>query len=150
MERTKAQKILGIFATIEFIFGIIFVLLAVLIAIGFGYASSVDANIAQEISSSISEIGIGLFKFTVNAILVFIQWKALKDCSKDASKHHRAWTITLFVLAFEIMNFITNLGVGVPREFGTLVSSIIINCFILYLTARVRIEAEENGTLKGE
>ncbi|MBR2824744.1 MAG: hypothetical protein IKE51_00520 [Solobacterium sp.] len=144
-KKLNAQKVIHFFSVIELIYGILFLVVAGLFIAGLSYVSSQDATIAQRVSKSFPDLVFPLVKSIINAILIFVQWRALKTLSKDASKHHHAWVITLFVIAFEIMNFITNLTVGVPRGFGTLVSSIIINLIILYFITQVNAQAQTNA-----
>ena len=138
MKPSKAQKTLRFFSIIEFITGIIFLLFTILIAIGMIAVLREDETLAKQTVKDIPSIILGFLTMFANAALMFVQWHSLKVLSKDETKHEETLTVTMIVMAFEIFNFIINLGKGVPRNLGTLAASFLANMVILSLIAKVR------------
>ena len=58
-------------------------------------------------------------------------------------KHNIALIVTLVVIAYEVFNFITSLGVGVPRNLVTMIVSVLINMVALYFISNVKKSYEE-------
>ncbi|MBQ9424866.1 MAG: hypothetical protein IJU42_02875 [Erysipelotrichaceae bacterium] len=72
-------------------------------------------SIADAIRKDLSQIIFGSVMMLVNTILLFVQLHSLKVLSKNASRHNTALTVALVVIAYEIVNFITNPGKVLPR-----------------------------------
>ena len=137
-KQTGSQRLLRIFSVLQFISAIVFILLMALILFGMS---------KTEISSQVDD-KVGLMfvivKLVINTILLFISWYILKKTSVDASKHNDALIITLVLIAFEIMNFITSLDRGVPSNLVAMVTSVLINMVILFLVNNVKKEYLSN------
>ena len=137
-KQTGSQRLLRIFSVLQFISAIVFILLMALILFGMS---------KTEISSQVDDKAGLMFvivKLVINTILLFISWYILKKTSVDASKHNDALIITLVLIAFEIMNFITSLDRGVPSNLVAMVTSVLINMVILFLVNNVKKEYLSN------
>ena len=138
MKPSKAQKTLRFFSVIEFITGFIFLFFTILFIIGLIAVLHEDETLAKQTSQSMPSIVLSLVTMLANAALMFVQCHSMRVLSKDATKHERTLTVTMIVMAFEIFNFIINLGKGVPRNLGTLAVSFLTNLVILSLISKVR------------
>ena len=137
-KQTGSQRLLRIFSVLQFISAIVFILLMALILYGMS---------KTEISTQVDDKAGLMFvivKLVINTILLFISWYILKKTSVDASKHNDALIITLVLIAFEIMNFITSLDRGVPSNLVAMVTSVLINMVILFLVNNVKKEYLSN------
>lgn len=145
MKRSHAQNILNIFSIIELIKAIMFAGLAILIIVASNTFLSNNQLIQTEIQNAGFELYFSFGKMIVNAILLVIEWKVLQDLVKDETKTGPAWTMTLVLIAFEIMNFITSIGKGVPANLGTVTFSIIVDMIVLYLIWGIKKHAQEKA-----
>ena len=132
MKHTPSQTVLRIISILQFLNGLVFILLLGLVIIGM-----VKAGVSKQLTID-GDIIFDMVKLLINAVLLFIGWYIFKEVSKDASKHNSALTITLVIIAFEIFNFITSLGVGVPRNLAAMIVSIVINMVSLFFIAKVK------------
>ena len=138
MKRTFSQIALRIISIIQFLSGLVFTLLIVLMFV------VVDGNdFATLYKQNGFELIFDLIKLVMNIVLLYISWYILKKVSKDASKHNDALTITMAVIAYEIFNFITALGKGVPRNLVAMIVSVVINLIALIFIANVKKSYEE-------
>ena len=133
MKKTFSQKALRFISILQFLSGLTFLLLIVLLALGVN-----NEDINALVKQKETEVIIDLIKLFVNTVLLFISWHILKQVSKDASKHNKALTITMIVIAFEVFNFITSLGTGVPRNLAAMVTSVFINLVAVYFISKTR------------
>ena len=138
MKHTASQTVLRIMSILQFLSGIVFALLLVVFFIGMN-----DKDIASSITASKAELFFDITKLFINTVLLFISWKIYKKVAKDASRHNDALTITMAVIAFEIFNFITSLGKGVPRNLVAMIVSVVINLIALIFISNVKKSYEE-------
>ena len=116
----------------------LFLLLTILLIIGMIGVSIEDESFAQKTSQSLPSIVLGFVSLLINALLMFVQWHSMKVLSKDETRHEQTLAVTMIVMAFEIFNFIINLGKGVPRNLGSLAGSFLANLVILSLISKIR------------
>ena len=135
---SRAQKTLRFFSVIEFITGLLYLLLTVLLINGMIGVTIEDEAFAQKTTQSMPSIVLGFVSLLINALLMFVQWRSMKALSKDETRHEQTLTITMVVMAFELFNFIINLGKGVPRNLGSLAASFLANLVILSLISKIR------------
>lgn len=143
MNRSRAQKIIGVFSVIELISAIISLLLIVLLVFGLGLGSG-NETIATEIKNLGAELYFSIGKLAVNAVLLFIEWRVLHELSYDETKHSKAFTMTFVLIAFELFDFITSIGKGVPANLGATTFSIVVGLFVLYLINGIKKYSEKN------
>ncbi len=139
MKPSKSQKLLKVFSVIQFLNGLVFILLLVL----FLFALQ-NETFMEQVKISKTEFIVSAIELLVNAVILFISAYILNKTSKDPSKHNSALTITLIVIAYEIINFITNLDIGVPRNLATMVFTVIMNLIILAPISKVKEEYEQS------
>lgn len=138
MKRTFSQIALRIISIMQFLSALVFALLIALLFI------AVDESYLTEYSTQDRYILVfEVIKLAINTILLFISWFILRKTSKDASKHNEALNITMVIIAFEVFNFISSLGRGVPRNLVTMLISIVINLITLIFIANVKKSYEE-------
>ena len=133
----RSQKLLKIFSIIQFLSALVFVLLIVLLIV-----IPKNEAVYASIKKNQTELILSVIKLVINIILLFVSSYILNKASKDASQHNSALVITLVVIAFEIFNFITSLGVGVPRNLVSMVVSVIVNLIIMLVIENVKLEYE--------
>lgn len=133
-KQTGSQRLLRIFSVLQFISAIVFILLMAFVFYGM---SKVDISTKVEDKTGMI---IDIVKLIINTILLLISWYILKKTSVDASKHNDALIITLVLIAFEIMNFITSLDRGVPSNLVAMVTSVLINMVVLFVVNNVKKE----------
>ena len=133
-KQTGSQRLLRIFSVLQFISAVVFIILMAFIFYGM---SKVDISAKVEDKTGMI---FDIVKLIINTILLFISWHILKKTSVDASKHNDALIITLVLIAFEIMNFITSLDRGVPSNLVAMVTSVLINMVVLFLVNNVKKE----------
>lgn len=133
MEQTLSQKALRIISILQFISGLVFIFL-----FGLLFYSLKDEETLLVFKNNSFEAILTVVKLFVNGALLFISWYILKAVSKDASKHNIALTVTLVVIAYEVFNFITSLGIGVPEHLLAMVLSVLLNLVCTYLISNVR------------
>lgn len=133
MEQTLSQKALRIISILQFISGLVFIFL-----FGLLFYSLKDEETLLVFKNNSFEAILSIVKLFVNGALLFISWYILKAVSKDASKHNIALTVTLVVIAYEVFNFITSLGIGVPEHLLAMVLSVLLNLVCTYLISNVR------------
>ncbi len=138
MEQSRSQKLLKICSVIQFLTAFLFLLSAV-----FLFFVMKDESFYEQFKNDMKELTISTVKLFINAVILFVSSYILSRVSKDASRHNSALRITLIVIAYEIFNFITSLGVGVPGNLAAMVFSVIINMSVLYLISKVRKEYQE-------
>lgn len=135
MKRSKSQRALKLFSVIQFLNGLVFVLFFVILLL-----SMQDKSVYEQISKNKTDVIIGTAELLINAVILFVSSYILRRTSKDASLHNSALRITLIVIAYEIFNFITSLGVGAPRNFAAMVFTVIMNLIIVYFVLKVEEE----------
>lgn len=133
MKQTLSQKALRIISILQFISGLVFIFL-----FGLLFYSLKDEETLLVFKNNSFEAILTVVKLFVNGALLFISWYILKAVSKDASKHNIALTVTLVVIAYEVFNFITSLGIGVPEHLLAMVLSVLLNLVCTYLISNVR------------
>ena len=133
MKQTLSQKALRIISILQFISGLVFIFLFGLLF----YSLKYEETLLVFKNNSFEAI-LAVVKLFVNGALLFISWYILKAVSKDASKHNIALTVTLVVIAYEVFNFITSLGIGVPEHLLAMVLSVLLNLVCTYLISNVR------------
>lgn len=143
MQQSNAQKILGILSIIVLVLGVLFTVFSVLLIVGVGLSSS-DPLVQTEIKNTGISFYISLANSFINAILLIVEWYVLRAVSRDATKYRPAWVMTLVLLAFQIYNFIMNIGRGTPGNLGSIAVSLIVNLIILYLINGIRLHAKAN------
>ena len=132
MKHTPSQTILRIIGILQHISGLVFMLFFGLIIYGL---------LKQDVNAQITvngEVVFDLIKLLINAVLLFVGGHIFKKVSKDASKHNSALTITLVIIAFEIFNFITSLGIGIPTNLVGMIVSVVINMVALFFISKTR------------
>ena len=138
MKRTFSQIALRIISIMQFLSGLVFILLIGLLFV------VVDGNdFATLYKQDRYNLIFDIVKLVLNIILLFISWYILRKVSKDASRHNDALTITMAVIAYEIFNFITALGKGVPRNLVAMIVSVVINLIALIFISNVKKSYEE-------
>ena len=138
MKRTFSQIALRIISIMQFLSGLVFILLIGLLFV------VVDGNdFATLYKQDRYNLIFDIVKLVLNIILLFISCYILRKVSKDASKHNDALTITMAVIAYEIFNFITALGKGVPRNLVAMIVSVVINLIALIFISNVKKSYEE-------
>lgn len=143
MQQSNAQKILGILSIIVLVLGVLFTVFSVLLIVGVGLSSS-NPLVQTEIKNTGISFYISLANSVINAILLIVEWYVLRAVSRDATKYRPAWVMTLVLLAFQIYNFIMNIGRGTPGNLGSIAVSLIVNLIILYLINGIRLHAKAN------
>ena len=133
----RSQKLLKFFSIIQFLSALVFVLLIVLLIV-----IPKNEAVYASIKKNQTELILSVIKLVINIILLFASSYILNKTSKDASQHNSALIITLVVIAFEIFNFITSLGIGVPRNLVSMVVSIVVNLIIMLVIENVKLEYE--------
>jgi len=139
MKPSRAQKLLKTFSIIEFIDGLFYLLVMILFLI-----SIRNEKVMQMVKENHLNIYFGLFKLGINIILLFVSSNILRRTADDPSLHEKALTITLIVIAYEVISFVSNLGVGVPNDFVAMVISVMINLFIVRLVEKIREEYKQS------
>ncbi|MBP3891637.1 MAG: hypothetical protein J6D29_05640 [Solobacterium sp.] len=143
MEQSRAQKILGILGNIDLILAVVEIIFGILLILGLNLASS-DQVVSQEVNNLGGELYFMFGKMLVGAILLILEWRALRNLSQDATKYQPAWILTLLLLAFELFNFITNLGKGATRNLVSVSLSVVVGLIALYLINGIRIHSKKN------
>ena len=143
MEQSRAQKILGILGNIDLILAVVEIIFGILLILGLNLASS-DQVVSQEVNNLGGELYFTFGKMLVGAILLILEWRALRNISQDATKYQPAWILTLLLLAFELFNFITNLGKGATRNLVSVSLSVVVGLIALYLINGIRIHSKKN------
>ena len=133
----KSQKLLKFFSIIQLLSALAFALLLVLLLV-----AAKDDAVYEAIKKNQTEMFLSVAKLLINMALLFVSYYILNRTSKDPSQHNSALLITLVVIAFEIFNFITSLGVGVPRNLVSMVVSVIVNIIIMLIIENVKLEYE--------
>ena len=133
----KSQKLLKFFSIIQLLSALAFALLLVLLLV-----AAKDDAVYEAIKKNQTEMFLSVAKLLINMTLLFVSYYILNKTSKDPSQHNSALLITLVVIAFEIFNFITSLGVGVPRNLVSMVVSVIVNIIIMLIIENVKLEYE--------
>lgn len=139
MKRSRSQRLLKLFSVVEFLNGLLIVLFLVLFFIGLK-----DETVSQYVKNNMFDVYFGIFKIIVNVLVLFVSSFILNKVSKDPSRHEIALTSTLTVIAYEVISFISNLGVGVPNDFKTMVISVLINLIIVKHIEKVRDEYKQS------
>ena len=143
MEQSRAQKILGILGNIDLILAVVEIIFGILLILGLNLASS-NQVVSQEVNNLGGELYFTFGKMLVGAILLILEWRALRNISQDATKYQPAWILTLLLLAFELFNFITNLGKGATRNLVSVSLSVVVGLIALYLINGIRIHSKKN------
>ena len=143
MEQSRAQKILGILGNIDLILAVVEIIFGILLILGLNLASS-DQVVSQEVNNLGGELYFMFGKMLVGAILLILEWRALRNLSQDATKYQPAWILTLLLLAFELFNFITNLGKGATRNLVSVSLSVVVGLIALYLINGILIHSKKN------
>ena len=143
MEQSRAQKILGILGNIDLILAVVEIIFGILLILGLNLASS-DQVVSQEVNNLGGELYFMFGKMLVGTILLILEWRALRNLSQDATKYQPAWILTLLLLAFELFNFITNLGKGATRNLVSVSLSVVVGLIALYLINGIRIHSKKN------
>ena len=133
----KSQKLLKFFSIIQLLSALAFALLLILLLV-----AAKDDAVYETIKKNQTEMFLSVAKLLINMALLFVSYYILNRTSKDPSQHNSALLITLVVIAFEIFNFITSLGVGVPRNLVSMVVSVIVNIIIMLIIENVKLEYE--------
>ena len=133
----KSQKLLKFFSIIQLLSALAFALLLILLLV-----AAKDDAVYEVIKKNQTEMFLSVAKLLINMALLFVSYYILNRTSKDPSQHNSALLITLVVIAFEIFNFITSLGVGVPRNLVSMVVSVIVNIIIMLIIENVKLEYE--------
>lgn len=133
----KSQKLLKFFSIIQLLSALAFALLLILLLV-----AAKDDAVYETIKKNQTEMFLSVAKLLINMALLFVSYYILNKTSKDPSQHNSALLITLVVIAFEIFNFITSLGVGVPRNLVSMVVSVIVNIIIMLIIENVKLEYE--------
>ena len=133
----KSQKLLKFFSIIQLLSALAFALLLILLLV-----AAKDDAIYETIKKNQTEMFLSVAKLLINMALLFVSYYILNRTSKDPGQHNSALLITLVVIAFEIFNFITSLGVGVPRNLVSMVVSVIVNIIIMLIIENVKLEYE--------
>ena len=139
MKRSKSQKALKLFSIIQFLNGLVFILLFAMLLL-----SLQNETIYEQVSNNKTDVIIGTVELLFNALLLFVGSYILNRTSKDASLHNSALRITLIVIAYEIFNFITSLGIGEPRNFATMVFTVVMNLIIVHFVLKVEEEYKQS------
>ena len=141
MEQTKEQKILKFISSTELFLAVINIIFMafLVVALVVAYQNNVYTIDAKR---DLPNMIFSLVKMIVSILLLFLSYKALRTLSYDQTKHHKAWIITLVLLAFCLFNFITGLGDAAPRYLWVTVVEVIVNCIALFLIDRIRKQAK--------
>ena len=83
MERSRAQKILGWLGNIDFVLGVLLLLFMFTIVI-FMNMTAQNEFIAKELEIAGDSLYFNLAKMFVNGVLLIVEWKVLRDVSKDS------------------------------------------------------------------
>lgn len=141
MEQSTEQKILKYISYAELAMAALyfFLIAFVVAALVFGLN---NPEIAADAQSSLPNAVWGIAKLLVSTVLLFLNYRALGDLSLDNTKHHKAWILTLVLLAYCLFDFITDLGAGAPRYLFMTVLSVLANCIALFLIDRIRKQSK--------
>ena len=140
MERSRAQKILGWLGNIDFVLGVLLLLFMFTIVI-FMNMTAQNEFIAKELEIAGDSLYFNLAKMFVNGVLLIVEWKVLRDVSKDETKYRPAWLTTMVLLAFNMFNFITSFGKGVTRNLPSAIIAVVVGLISLYLINGIRLHA---------
>ena len=144
-ERNKYQKKLNVFAIIEFIAGVVNILLGILSLTGGGFAASKTGEIINQGVATAEEVGqvSGLFiglgvASIITGIIHFVEGLQLKKVVNDATQFKGAQIIVCIALLISVINLVVSIIAKKPQDISSYALSLAIDCYVMYLILKVK------------